>query len=180
MSYGLSCAGYDVRLARDETLVTGFTTIGVTLEHMAFPPDLLGLVKDKSTWVRRGVQVQNTVIEPGWRGHLAIELTYQPVLTETLLDSLLRHRRIMKDPASTNEEKLEEVIRHTGVLSEVEDMLVIRAGTPIAQILVHQLKEPAQNPYGSPGAGSKYQDQRPDDIQAKLEGARSGEVPGEG
>src|SRR4051812_46735360 len=82
LSYGLSCAGYDVRLKEDVTLVQGYTTIGVTLEHMNFPPDLLGIVADKSTWARRGVQVQNTVIEPGWRGYLAVEMTYQPVLSQ--------------------------------------------------------------------------------------------------
>ena len=38
------------------------------------PSDLLGLVHDKSTWARRGLSVFNTVIEPGWRGFLTLEL----------------------------------------------------------------------------------------------------------
>lgn len=172
MSYGLSCAGYDVRLARDETLVSGFTTVGVTLEHMDFPPDLLGLVKDKSTWARKGVQVQNTVIEPGWRGHLAVEMTYQPVLTKDLAASALRYKRVMKDQAVTGDEKLDEVIRHTKLLSDVEITLVIRAGTPIAQVIVYELIEPAERPYGSPGSSFKYQDQSLQDFQAKLEEGR--------
>jgi len=40
------------------------------------PDDLLGVVHDKSSWARRGLTVQNTVIEPGWRGFLTLELTY--------------------------------------------------------------------------------------------------------
>ena len=39
------------------------------------PSDVLGQVCDKSTWARRGVAVQNTIIEPGWRGYLTVELT---------------------------------------------------------------------------------------------------------
>ena len=30
----------------------------------------MGIVHDKSTWARRGLVVQNTVIEPGWHGYL--------------------------------------------------------------------------------------------------------------
>ena len=38
-----------------------------------------GRVADKSTLARLGVAVQNTVIEPGWRGFLTLELSYTPV-----------------------------------------------------------------------------------------------------
>ena len=34
----------------------------------------MGIVHDKSTWARRGLVVQNTVIEPGWHGYLTIEV----------------------------------------------------------------------------------------------------------
>ncbi len=40
------------------------------------PPYLVGIVHDKSTWARRGLSVFNTVIEPGWRGFLTLELVY--------------------------------------------------------------------------------------------------------
>ncbi len=40
------------------------------------PDCLVGLVKDKSTWARRGLSVFNTVIEPGWKGWLTLELVY--------------------------------------------------------------------------------------------------------
>lgn len=39
------------------------------------PIDLLGRVADKSTLARRGLAVQNTIIEPGWRGYLTLELS---------------------------------------------------------------------------------------------------------
>jgi len=38
------------------------------------PANVLGLVKDKSTYARMGVGVFNTVIEPGWRGVLTLEI----------------------------------------------------------------------------------------------------------
>lgn len=37
--------------------------------------------------------------------------------------------------------------------------LVVRAGQRIAQLWFHQLVSPAERPYGSPGLGSRYQDQ---------------------
>lgn len=127
LSYGLSCAGYDIRLREEVIVVQGYTTLGCSLEYMSFPPDLLGLVKDKSTWARQGLQVQNTVIECGFEGVLALELSYAPLLG---------------GPAK----------------------ILIRTGTPIAQVLVYQLMAPAENPYQG-----KYQRQKPNDLKAKLE-----------
>lgn len=81
MSYGESYAGYDIRVAaEDEFLVEPFTTtLAVSMEHFTMPRDVLGRVTDKSTWARRGLQVQNTVIEPGWRGWLTLELSFLPL-----------------------------------------------------------------------------------------------------
>jgi dCTP deaminase len=74
MTFGLGPAGYDVRIA--ETVVVGAKfVLASTLECFDMPTDLLGQVTDKSTWARRGVAVQNTIIEPGWRGYLTVELT---------------------------------------------------------------------------------------------------------
>ena len=75
MSYGLSSAGYDVRIAQDVLLWPGRFVLASTVERFDMPPDVLGSVADKSTWARRGVAVQNTIIEPGWRGFLTLELT---------------------------------------------------------------------------------------------------------
>lgn len=76
MSYGLSVAGYDVRLAEHIFLpVGGHMRLGSTLEKFNMPTNVIAFVKDKSTLARKGLAVQNTVIEPGWRGFLTLELT---------------------------------------------------------------------------------------------------------
>ncbi len=79
MTFGLSPAGYDVRIAEDVDLFVGNSGSGFalasTMEHFVMPDDVIAFVKDKSTWARRGLAVQNTVIEPGWRGYLTLELT---------------------------------------------------------------------------------------------------------
>lgn len=74
-TYGLSAAGYDVRIAEDVILWPGRFTLASTVERFDMPDDVLGIVHDKSTWARRGIAVQNTVIEPGWTGYLTLELT---------------------------------------------------------------------------------------------------------
>ena len=68
VSYGVSSAGYDVRIAQDVLLWPGRFVLASTIEKFCMPDDLIGIVHDKSTWARRGVAVQNTVIEPGWNG----------------------------------------------------------------------------------------------------------------
>lgn len=79
LSYGLSFAGYDIRIAQDVTVQQGRTFVVASWERFKMPYDILGEVKDKSTLARVGLKVQNTVIEPGWRGTLAIELTFEPI-----------------------------------------------------------------------------------------------------
>lgn len=46
------------------------------IEEFQMPDNLVGIVHDKSTWARRGLSVFNTVIEPGWKGFLTLELVY--------------------------------------------------------------------------------------------------------
>ena len=90
-SYGLSEAGYDIRIKqdiafdsrRDEELVckndrwsSGRFTLASAIEEFDMPPNLVGIVHDKSTWARQGLSVFNTVIEPGWKGFLTLELVY--------------------------------------------------------------------------------------------------------
>lgn len=75
-SFGLSSAGYDIRIKQDIRISPGDPVVlASTLEHFHMPSHVLGVVHDKSTWARRGIAVQNTVIEPGWRGFLTLELT---------------------------------------------------------------------------------------------------------
>lgn len=75
MSYGLSAAGYDVRVRERVALAPGGFMLASTLERFDIPPDILAKVSDKSSLARRGIAVQNTIIEPGWRGYLTLEIT---------------------------------------------------------------------------------------------------------
>lgn len=93
VSWGLSEAGYDIRIKQDvifhpENAVEkagvwvdgrysmGRFVIASAVEQFHMPPELVGVVHDKSTWARRGLSVFNTVIEPGWCGFLTLELVY--------------------------------------------------------------------------------------------------------
>ena len=63
------------------TLVDGKKTFGrmvlaSAIEEFDMPVDLVGVVHDKSTWARQGLSVFNTVIEPGFRGGLTLELVF--------------------------------------------------------------------------------------------------------
>ena len=93
-SFGLSEAGYDIRIKQDikfmhtyggmavkiDGVITerklGRFTLASAMEEFAMPDNLTGIVHDKSTWARRGLSVFNTVIEPGWKGYLTLELVY--------------------------------------------------------------------------------------------------------
>lgn len=75
LSFGLSYCGYDIRVAQDLVFQPGNFKIASSLEHFDMPLDLVARVCDKSTWARVGIAVQNTIIEPGWRGYLTLEIT---------------------------------------------------------------------------------------------------------
>lgn len=104
-SYGLSSYGYDVRLGSEFVVIKpagwalspeticeadvirthadtfvlppGRFLLAVTAEYLTMPPDVTGLVCDKSSWARCGLSVQNTVLEPGWHGEVTLELHNQ-------------------------------------------------------------------------------------------------------
>lgn len=92
-SFGLSEVGYDIRLKQsilflpDEHIVRmndngehssydGNFILASAIEEFDVPFNLCGIVHDKSTWARHGLSVFNTVIEPGWKGFLTLELVY--------------------------------------------------------------------------------------------------------
>lgn len=97
-TYGLGEAGYDIRIKQEVTFyrlfglipmvkirdpetgetkrVFGKFTLASAIERFTMPVNLVGIVHDKSTWARRTLSVFNTVIEPGWRGYLTLELVY--------------------------------------------------------------------------------------------------------
>ena len=95
VSWGLSEAGYDIRIKQDihfkpnsifpiqmDCINNGFITrsarftLASAIEEFDMPDCLVGIVHDKSTWARKGLSVFNTVIEPGFRGGLTLELVY--------------------------------------------------------------------------------------------------------
>lgn len=91
VSHGLGEAGYDIRLKQtiefrqghtgphvyvDDVARSGRFCIASAIEEFDMPDYLVGIVHDKSTWARRGLSVFNTVIEPGWKGFLTLELVY--------------------------------------------------------------------------------------------------------
>lgn len=75
MSYGPSYAGYDIRVAEDFYIGPNQFHLASSIEEFNMPQNLIAFVHDKSTWARKGLSVFNTVIEPGWRGFLTMELT---------------------------------------------------------------------------------------------------------
>lgn len=86
-SHGMSEAGYDIRIKQEVIFTSagvwldgdyqpGNFTIASAIEEFQMPTDLVGVVHDKSTWARRGLSVFNTVLEPGWKGFLTLELVY--------------------------------------------------------------------------------------------------------
>ncbi len=101
VTYGLTEGGYDIRIKQEITFrrssngeqevlrewtdYEGETVLSITkgrfilasaMEEFTMPGHLMGIVHDKSSWARQGLSVFNTVIEPGWRGFLTLELVY--------------------------------------------------------------------------------------------------------
>ena len=81
VSYGLSSASYDLRLGElelpPECIEKNEFVLGCTLEHIRMPDNIVGLIKDKSTWARKGLSVFNTLIDPGFEGQITLELKNQ-------------------------------------------------------------------------------------------------------
>lgn len=89
-SYGLTEAGYDIRIAQDVQFYSGMFkkvrienqvnkgnfVLASSVERFAMPDSLVGVVHDKSSWARRGLSVFNTVIENGFEGYLTLELMF--------------------------------------------------------------------------------------------------------
>ena len=109
LSYGLSHAGYDLRLSPKGFMVinnnnpvealdvkafnkelmyeaspieeNGSTffvlppfsyALGVSVELLTMPANVMGITDGKSTYARQGTIINVTPIEPGWSGHLTI------------------------------------------------------------------------------------------------------------
>lgn len=59
-----------------------------TLETFIIPDTMVALVKDKSTLARLGIAVQNTILEPGWKGVLTVEITNHGTLDVILREGM--------------------------------------------------------------------------------------------
>ena len=101
ISYGVTSFGYDMRVAdewmlrdsnkvcdpkhnyenhwstwqKDDFLLSpGDFVLCRSVEYFRMPEDVVGVVVGKSTYARCGLVVNCTPMEPGWHGHLTIEL----------------------------------------------------------------------------------------------------------
>jgi deoxycytidine triphosphate deaminase len=55
MSFGLSAASYDIRIAESMTVHPGEFVLASTIERFCIPDDVLIVAHDKSSWARRGL-----------------------------------------------------------------------------------------------------------------------------
>lgn len=106
-SYGLSMAGYDVRVDLDDialqqldppcrkvmtpdgdgiALDPGQSVLVGIVEHFDIPSDVVGYVRDKSTWSRQGLFTAQAVLEPGWRGYMALRIVNHGSEALTIVD----------------------------------------------------------------------------------------------
>lgn len=143
-SYGLSACGYDVRIDQDITITPGCFVLASTMEEFHMRKTVVGKVHDKSTWARRGLAVQNTVIEPGWNGFLTLEISCNI------------------PPAESGWYSQFETLWELPRLSKEE--IILPAGTPIAQIVFEFLDFETEQPYPADG---KYQNQERGVVHAK-------------
>ena len=104
-SFGLSSYGYDARIADEFAVFDNIVRGGVidpadmnpeivrrlrtdvidippmgfvlarTVEYFRIPDDVFVICVGKSTWARCGLIVNVTPLEPGWEGHVTLELT---------------------------------------------------------------------------------------------------------
>ena len=98
----------------------GEFVLASTLEHIELPDDLVARLEGKSSLGRIGLLIHSTAgyVDPGWKGHLTLELSNVANLPVTLY-----------------------------------------YGMKIGQVSYIRLSTAAENTYGSPSLGSKYQGQ---------------------
>ncbi len=104
ISYGLSSMGYDIRITDEYKVFTNVRQAVVdpkrfnpdsfidlkapvctippnsialarSVEYFRIPPTILGRCLGKSSYARCGIVVNITPLEPGWEGHLTIEIS---------------------------------------------------------------------------------------------------------
>lgn len=98
----------------------GEFVLGSTFESVTLADDVVARIEGKSSLGRLGLLIHSTAgyVDPGWSGHLTLELSNVANLPITLYYKM-----------------------------------------KIGQLSFQMLSTPAENPYGSPALGSKYQNQ---------------------
>lgn len=137
LTYGCGAASYDLRLGEDARFLKNMVTLTYAMEHISLPPNVCGVVHDKSSLARIGILVQNTFIDPGWHGYLTLEISYHQIR--------LGGQTSPAEMAMSLRERM---------------FLDLKAGTPIAHVALHQLDQPTETPYAgryqNQLAGAKY------------------------
>ncbi|MFQ5648334.1 MAG: dCTP deaminase [bacterium] len=104
ISYGLSSYGYDVRIADEYKIFTNLNStivdpkhfdpqsfvdfkgevciippnsfaLGRTIEYFKIPRQVMTICLGKSTYARCGIITNVTPLEPGWEGHVTLEIS---------------------------------------------------------------------------------------------------------
>jgi dCTP deaminase len=104
ISYGLSSYGYDVRIATEFKIFTNLNStivdpkhfdpksfvdftgeiclippnsfaLGRTVEYFKIPRNVMTICVGKSTYARCGIITNVTPLEPGWEGHITLEIS---------------------------------------------------------------------------------------------------------
>lgn len=104
ISYGLSSYGYDVRIADEYKIFTNLNStivdpkdfdpksfvdfkgamcmippnsfaLGRTIEYFKIPRNVMTICVGKSTYARCGIITNVTPLEPGWEGHVTLEIS---------------------------------------------------------------------------------------------------------
>lgn len=144
LTFGLGPASYDVRIAEALLLPPGGFVLASTMERFSMPLDVAGSVRDKSTWARRGLAVQNTWIDPGWSGYLTLELS--------------NHHQALPPPSRwlrrARAKWLDDMQSKT---------ITLIPGMPIAQIVFERLDQPTELPYRG-----KYQNQQAGPVASRV------------
>ncbi|MFQ5629898.1 MAG: dCTP deaminase, partial [bacterium] len=104
ISYGLSSYGYDIRIANEFRIFTNINNtivdpknfdprslvnfkgdiciippnsfaLGRTVEYIRIPRNIMTICVGKSTYARCGIITNVTPLEPGWEGHVTLEVS---------------------------------------------------------------------------------------------------------
>lgn len=145
-SYGLTAAGYDIRIKQDITMMPGDFLLASSVEYFRIPKNVRGTLWNKSSWAREGLDQSQTILEPGWEGHLTLELKNINSAFFWTKEKELMFKSWPYFEAHPNE------------------IFNIKAGSPIAQITFEWLDQETDRPYTG-----KYQNQANEPVGAIYE-----------